>query len=212
MVSYVERFVGIHKVTCMESDTASGKKYHVECDCMRHWRLGNCHHALAAMARSIRFPEFKNLSVLVEPMEDNRRPGQKRKRGKNSREKDPDSPGQVDLVDVQAEAKKRNVSTKGSRNMVLQRIGAHAVRSLATGASSSGGGAGSSAGGAGGAGSTLAQAPQLPQQATAQPESKPQFGGPGASQRRDGHAPGRGRRHGVPLACSCRYDTHQNKN
>ena len=60
--------------------------------------------------------------------------------------------------------------------MVLQRIGAHDVRSLATGASSSGGGAGSSAGGAGGAGSTLAQAPQLPQQATAQPESKPAGG------------------------------------
>ena len=108
-------------------------------------------------------------------MEDNPRPGRKRKRGKNWRERDPDSPGQVDLVDMHAAAK-RNVSTKGSRNTILQRIGAHAVRSLATGASSSGGGAGSSAGGAGGAGSTLAQAPQLPQQATAQPESKPAGG------------------------------------
>ena len=175
-MSYVERFLGIHKVTCFEMETPSGKKNHVECDCMRHWRVGNCHHALAAMARSIRFPEFKNLSALVEPMEDNRRPGQKRKRGKNSRERDPDSPGQVDLVDVHAEAKKRNVSTKGSRKMVLQRIGAHAVKCLATGAPSSGGGAGSSAGGAGGAGSTLAQAPQQPQQATAQPESKPAGG------------------------------------
>ena len=77
---------------------------------------------------------------------------------------------------MQAEAKKRNVSTKGSRNMALQRIGAHAVKCLATGASSSGGGAGSSAGGAGGAGPAGAQAPQLPQQPTAQPESKPAGG------------------------------------
>ena len=128
------------------------------------------------MAKSNRFPQFNNLTALLEPMEDRARPGPKRKRGNELRAKDPDSPGQVDLVDVHAEAKKRNVSTKGSRNMVLQRIGAHAVRSLATGASSSGGGAGSSAGGAGGAGSTLAQAPQLPQQATAQPESKPAGG------------------------------------
>ena len=144
----------IHKVTCMEMSTPSGPKHHMQCDCMRHWRLGNCHHIVAAMAKSYRFPQFNNLMALLEPMERRARPGPKRKRGRELRAKDPDSPGQVDTVDVYATAKRANVDTKGSRRKLLERIGAQTVRNYmreqraaaSSSASASSSGAGTGAG------------------------------------------------------------------
>ena len=144
----------IDKVTCMEMSTPSGPKHHMECDCMRHWRVGNCHHIVAAMAKSNRFPQFNNLTALLEPMEDRARPGPKRKRGNELRAKDPDSPGQVDTVDVYATAKRANVDTKGSRRKLLERIGAQTVRNYmreqraaaSSSASASSSGAGTGAG------------------------------------------------------------------
>ena len=109
---------------------------------------------LAAMAKSNRFPQFNNLTALLEPMEDRARPGPKRKRGNELRAKDPDSPGQVDTVDVYATAKRANVDTKGSRKKLLERIGAHTVREYmreqraasSSSASASSSGAGTGAG------------------------------------------------------------------
>ena len=77
--------------------------------------------------------------------------------GNELRAKDPDSPGQVDTVDVYATAKRANVDTKGSRRKLLERIGAQAVRnymreqraaaSSSASASSSGAGTGAGRGG-----------------------------------------------------------------
>ena len=96
----------------------------------------------------------KAREALLEPMEDRARPGPKRKRGNELRAKDPDSPGQVDTVDVYATAKRANVDTKGSRRKLLERIGAQAVRNYmreqraaaSSSASASSSGAGTGAG------------------------------------------------------------------